>query len=104
MSDAFLMGTYVFLLALFLGVVLIGRVPSTLHTPLMSATNAISGIVILGGMTLMGQVDNTVLMIIGFIAVTLGAANVVGGFAVTDRMLAMFKRRPDAGSAGETRS
>jgi H+-translocating NAD(P) transhydrogenase subunit alpha len=104
MSDAFLMGTYVFLLALFLGVVLIGRVPATLHTPLMSATNAISGIVILGGMTLMGQVDNAALMIVGFIAVALGAANVVGGFAVTDRMLAMFKRRPGAGSTGETGS
>jgi NAD(P) transhydrogenase subunit alpha len=104
MSDAFLMGTYVFLLAVFLGVVLIGRVPATLHTPLMSATNAISGIVILGGMTLMGQVDNAALMIVGFIAVALGAANVVGGFAVTDRMLAMFKRRPGAGSTGETGS
>ncbi len=104
MSDAFLMGTYVFLLALFLGVVLIGRVPSTLHTPLMSATNAISGIVILGGMTLMGQVDNAALMVVGFIAVALGAANVVGGFAVTDRMLAMFKQRPDRGTTGETGS
>ena len=104
MSDAFLMGTYVFLLAVFLGVVLIGRVPATLHTPLMSATNAISGIVILGGMTLMGQVDNAALMIVGFIAVALGAANVVGGFAVTDRMLAMFKRRPGTGSTGATGS
>src|SRR5690606_12898604 len=104
MNDSILMGTYVFLLALFLGVVLIGRVPSTLHTPLMSATNAISGIVILGGMTLMAQVDNGVLMGVGFIAVALGAANVVGGFAVTDRMLAMFKRRPDSGTGGEAGS
>jgi NAD(P) transhydrogenase subunit alpha len=104
MSDAFMMGTYVFLLAVFLGVVLIGRVPSTLHTPLMSATNAISGIVLLGGMTLMAQVDNAALMVVGFIAVALGAANIVGGFAVTDRMLAMFKRRPDTGSTGETGS
>ena len=104
MNDSILMGTYVFLLALFLGVVLIGRVPSTLHTPLMSATNAISGIVILGGMTLMGQVDNAVLMALGFIAVAFGAANVVGGFAVTDRMLAMFKRRPDTGTGGEAES
>ena len=104
MNESFLMGTYVFLLAVFLGVELIGRVPATLHTPLMSATNAISGIVILGGMTLMAQVDSLALMIVGFVAVALGAANVVGGFAVTDRMLAMFKRRPDAGGTGEAGS
>ena len=104
MNESFLMGTYVFLLAVFLGVELIGRVPATLHTPLMSATNAISGIVILGGMTLMAQVDNVALMIVGFVAVALGAANVVGGFAVTDRMLAMFKRRPDADTTGEAGS
>jgi NAD(P) transhydrogenase subunit alpha len=91
MNDAFLMGAYVFLLAVILGVELIGRVPATLHTPLMSATNAISGIVILGGMTLMAQVDNVALMI-------------VGGFAVTDRMLAMFKRRPGTDGTGETGS
>lgn len=104
MNDAFLTGAYVFLLAVFLGTELIGRVPSTLHTPLMSATNAISGIVMLGGMILLGAVDNIALSIVGFIAVALGAANIVGGFAVTDRMLGMFKRRPDAGSAGEAGS
>lgn len=105
MNDAFLTGTYVFLLAVFLGVELIGRVPSTLHTPLMSATNAISGIVMLGGMILMGQTDdNIALTVVGFIAVALGAANIVGGFAVTDRMLGMFKRRPDADGAGEAGS
>jgi NAD(P) transhydrogenase subunit alpha len=104
MNDAFLMGASVFLLAVILGVELIGRVPATLHTPLMSATNAISGIVILGGMTLMAQVDNVALMIVGFVAVALGAANVVGGFAVTDRMLAMFKRRPGTDGTGETGS
>jgi NAD(P) transhydrogenase subunit alpha len=105
MNDAFLTGTYVFLLAVFLGVELIGRVPSTLHTPLMSATNAISGIVMLGGMILMGQTDDSIaLTIVGFIGVVLGAANIVGGFAVTDRMLGMFKRRPDADSAGEAGS
>jgi NAD(P) transhydrogenase subunit alpha len=103
MNDTFLIGAYVFLLAVFLGVELIGRVPSTLHTPLMSATNAISGIVMLGGMMLLGEVDNVFLSIVGFIAVALGAANIVGGFAVTDRMLGMFKRRPDAGEAGSPR-
>jgi NAD(P) transhydrogenase subunit alpha len=66
----------------------------------MSATNAISGIVMLGGMTLLGTVDNVFLKIVGFIAVMLGAANIVGGFAVTDRMLGMFRRRPEAGEAG----
>lgn len=104
MNDAFLTGAYVFLLAVFLGTELIGRVPSTLHTPLMSATNAISGIVMLGGMILLGATDNFALTIIGFIAVALGAANIVGGFAVTDRMLGMFKRRPAADNAGEARS
>jgi NAD(P) transhydrogenase subunit alpha len=103
-SDAYLTGAYVFLLAVFLGTELIGRVPSTLHTPLMSATNAISGIVMLGGMTLLGTVDNVFLKIVGFIAVMLGAANIVGGFAVTDRMLGMFRRRPEAGDAGEAGS
>lgn len=101
MNDAFLTGAYVFLLALFLGVELIGRVPSTLHTPLMSATNAIHGIVMLGGMILLGVVDNLALSIVGFIAVACGAANIVGGFVVTDRMLAMFKRRPDVDAAGD---
>jgi NAD(P) transhydrogenase subunit alpha len=103
-SDAYLTGAYVFLLAVFLGTELIGRVPSTLHTPLMSATNAISGIVMLGGMTLLGTVDNVFLKIVGFIAVMLGAANIVGGFAVTDRMLGMFRRRPEAGNASEAGS
>lgn len=104
MNDAFLTGAYVFLLAVFLGIELIGRVPSTLHTPLMSATNAIHGIVMLGGMVLLGAVDNAALSVVGFIAVTFGAANIVGGFAVTDRMLGMFKRRPEADSAGEAGS
>lgn len=104
MNDAFLIGAYVFLLAVFLGVELIGRVPSTLHTPLMSATNAIHGIVMLGGMILMGVVDNVALSIVGFIAVACGAANIVGGFVVTDRMLGMFKQRPVADTSGETRA
>ncbi|CAN5797497.1 MAG: NAD(P) transhydrogenase subunit alpha [Thermomicrobiales bacterium] len=104
MNDAFLIGAYVFLLAVFLGVELIGRVPSTLHTPLMSATNAIHGIVMLGGMILMGVVDNLALSIVGFIAVACGAANIVGGFVVTDRMLGMFKQRPVADTSGEAGS
>jgi proton-translocating NAD(P)+ transhydrogenase subunit alpha len=97
MDQEVLLGIYVFLLAIFLGVELIGRVPSTLHTPLMSGTNAIHGIVLLGGMIILGQADTWWLQIMGFIAVLLGAANAFGGFAVTDRMLEMFKRRPGAG-------
>ena len=97
MDQEVLLGIYVFLLAIFLGVELIGRVPSTLHTPLMSGTNAIHGIVLLGGMIILGQADTWWLQVMGFIAVVLGAANAFGGFAVTDRMLEMFKRRPGAG-------
>ena len=104
MNDEFMIGTYVFLLAVFLGVELIGRVPSTLHTPLMSATNAIHGIVMLGGMVLLGVVDDLALSIVGFVAVICGAANIVGGFAVTDRMLGMFKQRPVSSGTGEAGS
>lgn len=98
MDQEVLLAIYVFLLAIFLGVELIGRVPSTLHTPLMSGTNAIHGIVLLGGMIILGQADTWWLQVMGFIAVLLGAANAFGGFAVTDRMLEMFKqRKPGAG-------
>ena len=93
MDDNVLLGTYVFLLAVFLGVVLISRVPSTLHTPLMSATNAIHGIVLLGAMIVLGASDSWWATTIAFLAVVFGAANVVGGFAVTDRMLKMFRQR-----------
>ena len=108
MDSTFLLGLYVFLLAIFLGFELIGRVPSLLHTPLMSGTNAIHGIVLLGGMLILGEVDSFVLQLLGFIAVVLGSANVFGGFVVTDRMLEMFRgKRPGqvgpAGGAGEKR-
>jgi NAD(P) transhydrogenase subunit alpha len=97
MSESHLLGAYVFLLAVFLGVELIGRVPSTLHTPLMSGTNAIHGIVLLGAMAVLGEADTWYLQIIGFIAVVFGAANVAGAFVVTDRMLEMFKKKPTTG-------
>lgn len=93
MDSGVIMGAYVFLLAIFLGIELIGRVPSTLHTPLMSGTNAIHGIVLLGSMLVMGTADNLFLQILGFVSVVLGAANVFGGFVVTDRMLELFKQR-----------
>ena len=93
MSIEVVLGIYVFILAIFVGFEVISRVPSVLHTPLMSATNAIHGIVVLGAMLVAGAADTRLLRILGFIAVVFGAANVFGGFVVTDRMLEMFKRR-----------
>jgi NAD(P) transhydrogenase subunit alpha len=86
-------------LAIFLGLEVINRVPATLHTPLMSGTNAIHGIVLLGAMIVLGTADTWWLKAIGFIAVVTGAANVFGGFVVTDRMLEMFRKRPAASTA-----
>jgi NAD(P) transhydrogenase subunit alpha len=79
----------------FLGAEVIGRVPSVLHTPLMSGANAIHGVVIIGAIIVMGQAaaDNIPALILGFLAVVLGTLNVVGGFVVTDRMLEMFKKK-----------
>ena len=93
MSIEIILGIYVFILAIFVGFEVISRVPSVLHTPLMSATNAIHGIVVLGAMLVAGAADMLLLQVLGFIAVVFGAANVFGGFVVTDRMLEMFKRR-----------
>jgi NAD(P) transhydrogenase subunit alpha len=95
-----LLGAYVFILAIFLGVELIGRVPAIIHTPLMSGTNAIHGIVVLGAILILGAVDNPILMALGFLAVILGAANVFGGFVVTDRMLEMFRKKPASEGTG----
>lgn len=83
---------YIVLLSIFLGIEVIGRVPSVLHTPLMSGANAIHGVVIIGAIIVMGkaQSDNYLALVLGFIAVVLGTLNVVGGFVVTDRMLEMF--------------
>ena len=92
----------ILVLAGFVGYAVISKVPNTLHTPLMSGTNAIHGIVLLGAMLILGTVDSLVLEILGFIAVVLGAANVFGGFVVTDRMLEMFRKKPgQAGGAGQ---
>ena len=84
----------ILVLAIFLGIEVISKVPALLHTPLMSGTNAIHGIVIVGAMLVMGlDHKDTLTFVIGFVAVVLGSANVVGGFVVTDRMLEMFKKR-----------
>jgi NAD(P) transhydrogenase subunit alpha len=86
----------VFALAVFLGFELISKVPTMLHTPLMSGTNAIHGIVLIGAMLIAGTADSTIEQLFAFIAVVFGTINIVGGFLVTDRMLEMFKqRRPD---------
>ncbi len=84
---------FIFVLAIFLGIELIFKVPSMLHTPLMSGTNAIHGIILLGGMLVLADAEGVVARITGFVAVVFGAANVFGGFMVTDRMLKMFKRK-----------
>lgn len=84
---------YLVVLMIFLGIELIGHVPSVLHTPLMSGANAIHGVVIIGSIIVMGQAETTLALVLGFIAVILGTLNVVGGFVVTNRMLEMFKKR-----------
>lgn len=86
---------YVLVLAVFVGVEVISKVPQVLHTPLMSGSNALSGVVIIGSILVMGKTDtdNYVALTLGFIAVVLATLNVVGGFAVTDRMLDMFRKK-----------
>ena len=89
---------YIVILSVFLGIEVIGRVPSVLHTPLMSGANAIHGVVVIGAIIVMGQAQpgNYVALVLGFLAVLLGTLNVVGGFVVTDRMLEMFKKKRPA--------
>jgi H+-translocating NAD(P) transhydrogenase subunit alpha len=84
---------FIFVLSIFLGFELISRVPSMLHTPLMSGTNAIHGIILLGGMLVLASAESSLAVVLGFIAVIFGSANVFGGFMVTDRMLQMFKKK-----------
>jgi NAD(P) transhydrogenase subunit alpha len=88
---------YIVILMIFLGAEIIGRVPSVLHTPLMSGANAIHGVVIIGAIIVMGKAEsgNYVALVLGFLAVVLGTLNVVGGFVVTDRMLEMFKKNKE---------
>ncbi len=88
---------YILILSVFVGVEVIGKVPSVLHTPLMSGANAIHGVVIVGSIIVMqnAEPDNVLLLSLGFLAVILGTLNVVGGFVVTDRMLEMFGKKKD---------
>jgi H+-translocating NAD(P) transhydrogenase subunit alpha len=85
----------IFVLAVFVGFELISRVPTMLHTPLMSGTNAIHGIVLIGGMLILGSADSSLEKTLAFVAVVFGTINIVGGFLVTDRMLDMFKRKKE---------
>jgi H+-translocating NAD(P) transhydrogenase subunit alpha len=86
---------YIVVLMIFVGIEIIGKVPSVLHTPLMSGANAIHGVVVIGAIIVMGkaETDNYLALGLGFLAVILGTLNVVGGFVVTDRMLEMFKAK-----------
>jgi NAD(P) transhydrogenase subunit alpha len=94
----------IFVLAAFVGFEVIAKVPTTLHTPLMSQTNAIHGIVVLGGLIVVGLSDNLLNEVIGTIAIAFGTINVVGGFLVTDRMLGMFVRKPKPEKATEDKA
>jgi NAD(P) transhydrogenase subunit alpha len=96
MSPELMTGLYAFVLAVFVGFELISKVPPTLHTPLMSGTNAIHGIVLVGAILVAGLPHDMTELIIGWIALVFAAINVVGGYIVTDRMLEMFKKKPEA--------
>ena len=92
MTEQLLIEIYVFVLAVFVGFEVISKVPPTLHTPLMSGSNAISGITIVGAILVTGSMPGTVSATLGMVAIILAMVNVVGGFMVTDRMLRMFKK------------
>ena len=93
MSDSIVWLT-IFILSVFVGIEVISKVSSTLHTPLMSGANAIHGIILLGAILVTGTTENNVALVVGLIAIVLAAVNMVGGFMVTDRMLQMFVRKP----------
>ena len=86
----------IFLLSVFVGVEVIAKVSSTLHTPLMSGANAIHGVILLGAVLVTGTTDSTAALVVGLVAIVLATVNMVGGFVVTDRMLQMFTRKPAA--------
>ncbi|MEZ5425676.1 MAG: NAD(P) transhydrogenase subunit alpha [Pyrinomonadaceae bacterium] len=89
--------TFILMLSIFLGFELINKVPASLHTPLMSGSNAISGITLVGALISAGEGNNVFTIVLGTLAVTFATINVVGGYLVTDRMLAMFKKKEEAG-------
>ena len=93
MSDPVVWMTF-FMLSVFVGIEVISKVSSTLHTPLMSGANAIHGIILLGAILVTGATDSTLALVVGLVAIVLATVNMVGGFVVTDRMLQMFNRKP----------
>jgi len=100
MTEALLNNLYILVLAMFTGFEVITKVPPLLHTPLMSGSNAISGISVIGALVITAaSAGDQMILILGVVAVAMGMINVAGGFLVTDRMLEMFKKKPDAGGA-----
>jgi NAD(P) transhydrogenase subunit alpha len=99
MSEQLLASLAIFVLAILVGFEVISKVPATLHTPLMSGANSIHGIVLVGAMLIAAAADDPLSYLLAFTAMVFGAANVVGGYVVTDRMLQMFRRRPAAAPA-----
>jgi NAD(P) transhydrogenase subunit alpha len=95
MNEALVGGIIVFVMATYLGASLIGRVPPTLHTPLMSGANAVSGITVVGAVLVAGAGFGWLSSVLGFVAIVFAMMNVVGGYLVTDRMLEMFRKRPE---------
>jgi H+-translocating NAD(P) transhydrogenase subunit alpha len=95
MAAGLLLSFYIFVLAIFVGVEVISKVPQMLHTPLMSGSNAISGITLVGAVVVAGRVESSMSTVLAIVAVAFATINVVGGFLVTDRMLQMFRRRPE---------
>jgi H+-translocating NAD(P) transhydrogenase subunit alpha len=95
MAEALLLSIYIFVLAIFVGFEVITKVPQMLHTPLMSGSNAISGITLVGAVVVAGRVESPLSTLLAVFAVAFATTNVVGGFLVTDRMLQMFRRRPE---------
>src|SRR5438093_1784217 len=104
MTSELEIGLYIFILAGFLGYHVISRVPPLLHTPLMSATNAMSGISLVGSLVVAGSGHGFLSTLFGFIAVSCSSTNVVGGFLITDRMLQMFKKAPSRSAAEKPQS
>jgi len=103
-TEALLVALFVFVLAAFVGYEVVSKVPTMLHTPLMSGANAVHGVIVVGAMLVAASAEGPLRIVLALIGVVLGTINVVGGFVVTDRMLEMFKRRPEqprAGGAGK---
>jgi NAD(P) transhydrogenase subunit alpha len=100
-SEQLLASLAIFVLAILVGFEVISKVPATLHTPLMSGANSIHGIVVVGAMLIAAAADDPLSYLLAFVAMVFGAANVVGGYVVTDRMLSMFRRRPAGARPGQ---